>query len=250
MKINILNIGINKIGLEEILAKISEWLSSDGQRYIATVNPEFVLAAQKNEEFKKVLNEADLAICDGAGLVWAGRFLRGEKLIRVTGVDLAEELLHCHIATLSHYQFFLLGGAEGVAQAVKNIFPDSPIVGAQAGGRIDENTYLLDNNDELIRQINAGSANILLVAFGQVKQEMWISKNLAKMPGVKVAIGVGGTFDYLSGKVKRAPETWRRLGLEWLYRLMREPRRFGRIWNATIVFGWRIIKQKFLISNF
>lgn len=237
MKIEILGVNLDQIKFSDILEKISAWQKSGGQHFIATVNAEFIVAAQKDYAFKEVLNRADLAICDGMGPAMAA-FFRGQKLWRVSGADLAQKLLEN-----PDNKIYLLGGREGITQAVAKKYPGS-VVGAESGGRIDEKTYLLENNDEVISHINQSRAEILLVAFGQVKQEMWIDKSLPRLSNIKVAMGVGGTLDYLSGQAKRAPKIFRLLGLEWLFRLMREPRRVKRIYNATVKFIWLFITKK------
>ena len=237
MKINILDVWVDVISLDGVLQKINQWLADNGQYYIVTPNPEFVVAAQKNKEFKDALNGAGLAISDGVGLIWAS----GGKLKRVTGVELVEELFKIKN---QNYKFYLLGGEEGIAAAVKQKYQEANIVGAQSGGRLNTEDWLLENNETVINSVNNSGANIILVAFGQVKQEMWMVNNLAKLSNIKVAIGVGGTFDYLSGKIKRAPAWLRKLGLEWLYRLFKQPRRFGRIWNAIVAFNWLLIKKR------
>lgn len=241
----ILDIKIDQIDLLGVIKTICGWLcdSAASQNIIATVNPEFVVEGQKNSAFKSVINSAAISTCDGVGLIWASRFLGGEKLIRVTGVELSEKLIRGNCAGAKVY---LLGGREGVAKAVYEKYEPSAIVGYDDGGKLisSDDSWTLENNAEAIDKINKSGANIILVAFGQMKQEMWIRDNLVKMPRVKVAIGVGGTFDYLAGTVKRAPGLFRRLGLEWLYRLFREPKRWRRIWNATAVFGWLVISEK------
>ena len=109
--------------------------------------------------------------------------------------------------------------------------------------------YDPDANEQIINNINNSGADILFVAFGHNKQEKWIYENLAKMPSVKIAMGVGGAFDYISGKIKRAPCWMRKIGLEWMYRLMRQPQRIIRIFNATLKFIWLFIRYKFTINN-
>lgn len=112
-----------------------------------------------------------------------------------------------------------------------------------------EEGVLVNGDDSTIQQINQSNPEILFVAFGMGKQEKWIYENLAKMPNIKIAMGVGGSFDFISGHIKRAPLFMRRLGLEWLYRLIQEPQRFKRIFNATVKFTYLVLKSKFLISN-
>lgn len=242
MKVEILGVNISNITIAETLEQINEMLSGSEGNLIATVNPEFVLASQKDIEFKNVLNSAAIATADGTGIIWAGKLLKKIKLIRVTGVDLCLELLK---GKCPEAKIFLLGGASGVAETVKAKYPDTWIVGAESGGELVEATWELEDNQAVIDQINSSGANLLLVAFGQVRQEMWIAKNLDKLQNIRVAIGIGGTFDYLSGKIKRAPQFLRAIGLEWLFRLIKEPKRWRRIWNATVKFPLLIMKEKF-----
>ncbi|MFA6593990.1 MAG: WecB/TagA/CpsF family glycosyltransferase [Candidatus Buchananbacteria bacterium] len=238
---NILGIKIDELSEVEVLTKIGEWLTAEGQRQIATVNPEFVVAAQSNSEFKNLLNRIALNTCDGFGLVLAARLFHRRRLPRVTGADLSGNLLK---GKLPSAKIYLLGGAPGVAEAIRTKFVFNGIVGAEDGGKINADGKILEDNGAVIARINSSGANILLVAFGQVKQETWIAENLPWLPGIKVAIGVGGTFDFLTGRVPRAPEWMRSIGLEWLYRLIKEPKRFGRIWRATAVFSWLALKEK------
>lgn len=237
----ILGIKIDELNETQVLTKIGEWLDNSGGHQIATVNPEFAVTAQEDHEFKRLLNQTVLNTCDGFGLVLAAKLLSGKKLPRVTGADLSRKLLE---GALPQAKIYLLGGAPGVAEAVRTKFVFNGIVGAEDGGTISANSKTLEDNGAVLARINSSGANILLVAFGQVKQEIWIAENLPWLPGVKVAIGVGGTFDFLAGLVPRAPQWLRSLGLEWLYRLIKEPRRLGRIWRATAVFGWLVIKEK------
>ncbi|MEK7072733.1 MAG: WecB/TagA/CpsF family glycosyltransferase [Patescibacteria group bacterium] len=230
MVISILGVRIDNVNLAESLKKIDDFLNSSSQHYITTVNPEFLVEAQKNEKFKEILNGSSLSICDGFGLVLASK----GKLQRVTGVDLSDHLLS---GQLGAAKIFLLGGAGESAKSLMAQYPQT-VLGAATGGIVNKNNWLLDNNEIIISKIKASGANILLVGFGQVKQEMWIHNNLDKLPRIKVAMGVGGTFDYLSGHIKRAPKFLRSIGLEWLFRLFIQPQRIGRIFNATVKFLW------------
>jgi N-acetylglucosaminyldiphosphoundecaprenol N-acetyl-beta-D-mannosaminyltransferase len=234
MKKEILGVKIDQVYLGDVINNISDFLQSKEQHYIVTVNPEFIVEAQKNNDFKKVLNNASVATCDGFGL----SLVSGFKLKRVTGVDLSQDLLD-----KKWLKIFLLGGDENSAKKVRENNPTT-VVGSERGGKIDKKTWKLSDNKEIIEKINKSEANILLVGFGQVKQEMWIDKNLSKMPNIKVAIGVGGTFDYLSGNIRRAPGWMRNIGLEWLFRLISQPTRITRIFNATVKFLWLFIFKK------
>lgn len=229
----ILGIKIDELSKDQVLAKISLFLKSDNFHQITTVNPEFILAAQKDEEFKKVLNDADLSVPDGVGLKFAGQYI-GE---RITGVDLTWEL--AKIASDNNYSMFLLGAKEGVAQKtadkLKSKYPKLKIAGCYAG---------TPNEKGIVKRINDANAKILLVAFGAPKQDKFISNNKTSL-NVKLAMGVGGTFDYIAKIIPRAPKWMRSLGLEWLYRLFRQPSRLGRIFNAVIKFPILIIFSRF-----
>lgn len=215
---DIFGVGINDVSLEEAVGQVVGWVGNPEQKkhYIVTPNPEFIITAQKDLEFKKVLNQADLSIPDGAGLKLA-------DIVNTTpGVDLMERL--CKASADLGFTIGLLGGrdrvAEKAAECLKKKYPGLKVVFADNGGDVD-------NNGNVWVDPCVNPCEILFVAFGAVKQEKWISKNLDKLP-VKVAMGVGGAFDYLSGEVKRAPKLMRNLGLEWLFRLILQPWRIKR----------------------
>jgi len=262
-KVKILGIGVNLIFLKNTLSLVEKWVKHNKQYQITTPNPEQIVLAQKNLEFKKVLNNADLAVPDGIGIVLAARFLKSKKqkakskntiqnskirdseysqIYRVSGTDLMLEL--CKLAAKKKWRVFLLGGKGGVAKAaykklrITYYLPDSLQTQLRRSGhgglRI---TYYKGAKDikneaagerrEAIKKINQFRPHILFVAYGAPWQELWIAKNLPKLK-VKVAMGVGGAFDYISGRVPRAPKWLRKAGLEWLYRLAREPWRLKR----------------------
>ncbi|MEI6627391.1 MAG: WecB/TagA/CpsF family glycosyltransferase [bacterium] len=228
--IQLLGVKIDGPSKVEALFFIDQAIRQEKQNLIVTVNPEFLVAGVNNPDFRKLLNEADLSLCDGAGI----KLFAGNKVYRVTGVDLVEELLEVS-AIDKTYKIFLLGGLANSTGLLLKKYPRANIVGHNTAGKID-NFGNLSNNKEILNQINGSGANIVLVAFGQIKQENWIKKNLSLMPIIKVGIGVGGTFDYLSGNIQRAPKWLRNIGLEWLFRLFKQPKRFGRIISAIIIF--------------
>ena len=242
MKINILDVQIDSITLTEVLQKIQEFLKSRHQHFIVTPNPEFIVAAQTDAEFKKILNYADIAVPDGAGIMLAA-WLAGSPLkARITGNDLVWKL--AKLSEQKNCTLYFLGGQNDVAkiavQEIKKIHPDCKIAGAESGGVIDPK----NPNPALMARINRAKPDILLIALGQIKQEKFIYYNLDKLPSVKIAVGVGGVFDYISGTVPRAPKWLRQIGLEWLYRLISQPARWRRIYNAVIVFPWIVIKKR------
>lgn len=244
--INILGIEIDNLSLEEVLNKIKRYLTakSGQQHYLVTVNPEFIVVAQKDEEFKQILNQAGLAVADGFGLILASKLKKQPLRRKITGVDLIWHL--AKLAEQNSYSIFLLGAAKGIAakaaEKLKVKYPRLAIA-SESGGEVVVHPKI--ENLDILRKINNYKPDILLVALGQVKQEKWIKYNLQKLPSVKLAVGVGGSFDFISGKIKRAPKWLRKIGLEWFWRLLRQPRRFKRIYTAVIKFSWlALIKKK------
>lgn len=190
---------------------------------VATVNPEFVMLARRDPEFRRVLCSAALRLADGWGVVWALR-RRGRQATRVAGADLVPRLAAA--AARRGYRLYLLGAGPGVAEEaaarLQDQHPDLRVVGAEPGSPRPE-----DDQAQTDR-IRAAAADLVLVAYGAPRQELWIARNAGRM-GAGAAIGVGGTFDYLAGRVRRAPAAWRRLHGEWAWRLLREPWRARRM---------------------
>lgn len=266
MKIEILGVKIDNLSLQEVLEKIEQFLNSKFQHYIVTPNPEFLVLAQKDKNFKEILNYADIAIADGIGLIYAAKFLKKPILQKITGTDLMWQI--CELVEHKNCSIYLLGAEEGIAkktaEVLKENFSKLKIVGTESGGQVEVSsreqitpsppTPLPEGEGgrlrrpgegiDIIKNINQAKPKILFVAFGQIKQEKWIFYNLDKLPSVKLAMGVGGAFDYISGNIKRAPKILQTLGLEWLYRLIQEPRRWKRIFKAVIVFPLLVLKQK------
>jgi N-acetylglucosaminyldiphosphoundecaprenol N-acetyl-beta-D-mannosaminyltransferase len=233
----VLGVPIDALTFQEALARFRMFLTDEKQHHIATPNPEMLIEAQRNPLFHRVLQETSLNLADGTGLLWASR-LKGHPLPeRVTGTDMMKAL--CMEKDLP--PVFLLGAAFGIAEKVGEILrgqnPSLVIAGTWSGFPDEE------QEGDIVHRINASGAHILFVAFGAPKQELWIHRNLTKLPSVHLAMGVGGAFDFIAGKQKRAPVWMQSLGLEWLYRLMKEPRRVKRIWNAVVVFPILVMKR-------
>ena len=191
---------------------------------IVTVNTEFVMAAQKNIEFRQTINNAALVVADGIGVVWATRFVGFPTPERITGTDTLVAL--AKRCAERGYRLYLLGAAPGVAEqtgvCLQALAPGLQIAGTYAG------TPALAEEDAIIERIHAANTDVLCVAYGAPSQELWIYRNLPRLPAA-VAIGVGGAYDFLSGRQRRAPRAMQRIGLEWLYRLYREPWRWKRM---------------------
>ncbi len=191
---------------------------------IVTVNTEFVMAAQKNIEFCQAINNAALVVADGIGVVWATRFVGFPTPERITGTDTLVAL--AKRCAERGYRLYLLGAAPGVAEqtgvCLQALAPGLQIAGTYAG------TPALAEENAIIERIHAANTDVLCVAYGAPSQELWIYRNLPRLPAA-VAIGVGGAYDFLSGRQRRAPRAMQRIGLEWLYRFYREPWRWKRM---------------------
>jgi N-acetylglucosaminyldiphosphoundecaprenol N-acetyl-beta-D-mannosaminyltransferase len=247
MRIRILDIPIDGVTRQEALDRVEEYLEKPGQRLITTPNPEMLVEAAKDARFREALQKADLAIPDGNGLLLAAR-MRGKRLPeRVTGTDLVDDI--AGLAARRGDKVFLLGAAPGVAteaaEALTKKYPGLIVAGAESGGQVerDQAGIPMIDDHELVKLIRA-EPDILFVAFGHGKQEEWILEHLSRLPTVRVAMGVGGAFDFIAGRVRRAPAFMRRLRLEWLWRLILQPRRLKRIWNAVFVFLCLVLREK------
>lgn len=236
--ITLLNIRIDDVTYADALARIETFLREPGLHHIATVNPEFVVLAQTNPEFMRVLNATSLNVPDGVGLLWAARQLGTPFRERVAGQDLMDRI--CALATERGERVFLLGAREGIAeraaQTLAAKYPRLQIAGCYAGSPARE------EEDAIVKRVNEAGTRILFVAYGPPKQEMWIARNASRLTTVTLAMGVGGTFDTLAGIVPRAPHWMRDAGFEWTYRLLREPRRIKRQ-LAIPYFMWLIVTR-------
>ncbi len=225
--VRILGLPVHDLTLPELVDRVRAWVRAEPDRLhqIVTLNPEMVMAARRLPEFRATIERADLVTADGVGIVLAARLLGRPLRGRVTGVDLVEALAAAGDPELA---LFLLGAAPGVAErAARRLETRSPgcrIAGVWAGSPRPE-----ESGPSLARIAETRPA-VLLVAYGAPAQELWIARHRSELEraGVVVAVGVGGAFDYLAGVVPRAPRPLRRLGLEWLYRLIRQPWRWRR----------------------
>lgn len=241
--LSILGVRFDLVGFSEAVDLARVWLKEKGdeQRYIVTPNPEFAVEAKKDVEFRHILNNADLSVADGRGIQFAARFLGKPIPERISGVDFMFEL--CQEFAELNIPIFLLGGGAGVAAKTAAVlqkkFPRLRVVGMFSGNGSPEGDI------ETVSMVNHTSAQVVFVAFGAPKQEKWITRNLHKLPNVRLAMGIGGSFDYISGSVSRAPKFVRQIGLEWLWRLIREPQRLPRIFRAVIIFPFHVVRSKF-----
>lgn len=236
----ILGIKLSDLTYQQLLFEIEKGVEKKTKRYIVTPNPEIILAALKDENLKNIINSADFSLADGFGLKLAG-LLKNEKIIRITGSDLSLKILA--LAQEKNYKVAIiiwekgLSSREEVKEALNQKYPK--LVGA-----VYKSARVSTLDKELIKEINEFAPTILFVALGFPEQEKVIAENLADLKTVKLALGVGGTFDFITKKARRAPKLLRYLGLEWLWRLIIQPKRIKRIWRATVVFIYKVLTYK------
>lgn len=285
--ITILDVTIHPLTKKELLKKIIFFLKDGQQHYIVTTNSEFLALANRDAKFKKILNLADLSVADGSGIIWASHFLdrpvevskafplkqqkiyrrrkiRNQALFtlawaffnprsiytkipeRLSGSDVVLDI--CQILSENDFSLYILGGEGETPVAAKfaleKMYPDLIISGIKGGFPKDSIP-----DDVLVESVNKAKPDVLFVALGHPHQEKWIFNNLDKMPSVRLAIGVGGSMDFISGKLKRAPLFMRKLNSEWLFRLIQEPRRWRRIKTAVYEFPKMVYREKIFKSE-
>ena len=222
--VRVLGVPVDIVTESETLRFVAEAVEGRHVRQIVTVNAEFVMRARQDANFRHVLEKADLRTPDGTGVVWAAR-RRGKHVpARVGGSDLIWTISE-QAARLGHRVFFLGGApgvAEGTARRLAACYPGLIVAGTFEGSPRSE-----DSRDQ-VAEIRRSKPDVLFVAFGAPQQDEWIATHI-ELLGVPLAIGVGGSFDYVVGRARRAPEWMGTFGVEWLFRLLRQPRRWRRM---------------------
>jgi N-acetylglucosaminyldiphosphoundecaprenol N-acetyl-beta-D-mannosaminyltransferase len=223
-RIHLLGVPISRVTGGEALERIREFIRSREPHLVVTADSSAVVIASEDEEFRRIVNAADLVTPDSTGILWAARRLGFPLPERVSGVDLAERV--CALSPLHDYSVFFYGAAPGVAEAAAaNLsarYPGLRVVGTAHG-------FLAEAEQEsLLARIEAARPDVLLVALGIPRQEKWIHRHMQRLR-VPVSIGVGGSFDVFAGNVARAPAWMQRRGLEWAYRLIKNPRKISKV---------------------
>ncbi|MCS7251469.1 MAG: WecB/TagA/CpsF family glycosyltransferase [Thermoflexus sp.] len=220
----ILGVRVHDVTMGEALRIVEAFLARGQPAQICTVNPEFVMRARRDPAFFRTLENASLNVPDGVGLLWAGRILKQPLRERVPGVELMEAL--AARAAERGWRVFLLGAAAGVADRAAAVlqarYPGLVVAGTFAGSPRPEDAPVI------LERLRKARPNLLFVAYGAPQQDLWIARHQPEL-GVPVAMGVGGAFDFIAGMVPRAPRWMREAGLEWLYRLIRQPWRWRRM---------------------
>jgi len=231
--VQLLGVRVDNVTWASLDEYFRQSLKGTSPQQVVTVNGEHILAASHEARHREVINNAHLVVPDSTNVLWASR-LKGRGLAQKTpGVDIVLHL--AQIAAETGASLFLLGSRPGIAQRAADKlqaqFPDLKIAGVSSADPAEP---------YLSKRIRDARADIVLVAYGAPKQEYWTAEH-KKETGAKILVGVGGTFDILAGVLPRAPQLWRYLQLEWLWRLILQPSRIGRIWNAVVVFPFKVV---------
>lgn len=233
--INILGVNISTLTMQQTVKKALSFLEDDKNHVVFTPNSEIIYEAYKNKDFADILNSSDINTADGIGVVYASKILKQPLAERVAGFDFLNELIKA--AAPLNKRVFLFGSKPGVAQkageTLEKKYPGIVICGMRNG------YFKEEESEQIANQIKESGADIVLVCLGAPKQEKWIYK-YKDMVGAKIIMGAGGSLDVLAGTVERAPEKWQKLGLEWAYRLKKEPKRIMRM-TALPKFGFTVL---------
>ena len=228
MRTDILGVGFDDLTLEEAAAAGASLVEDQGFHYAVTPNPEFLLAARKDQPFRQALLDADLVLADGVGVVYSAKLLGRPLKGRVPGIEFAQALMGW--MAKHGKRLFLLGAKPGVAElAAANLrdrYPGLILCGTHDG--------YFKEDEPVVQAIRESGADVVFVCLGAPKQEFWMVEH-GPATGAHLMVGLGGSLDVFAGVVDRAPEGFQKLGLEWLYRLMKEPKRFGRMAKLPLV---------------
>lgn len=223
-RINIHGVKIHNVSMQEAVETVLNWVSGSSIHAVYTPNAEIIMQAQRNTDLKNILNEAGLLIPDGAGVILGAKMLKTPLKEKVSGIDLIKNLFKASAG--KNISYYILGGKPGVAEmAAVNIMSDYGKVNIKG---YTHGYFSAEEEDALIENINRLKPDVLIVGLGVPRQEIWIDQNMYRL-NCKVCIGVGGSIDVLAGTVALAPEIMRKAGLEWLFRLVREPKRYKRM---------------------
>lgn len=240
---DLLGVRVDDVTWSETLDWVARFVEQDSPHLIVTLNPEILMKARAEPDFRAIVDGAALVLPDGIGLLWAARILGQRLRERVTGSGLVPRL--STLAAERGWRVFFLGAAPGVAEEaaarLEAANPGLMVAGTYAGSPDPA------KDDTLVAQVKAAAPQVLFVAYGAPRQERWIARNTERL-GVPVMVGVGGALDFVAGVAQRAPVWVRRLGLEWLHRLLREPWRWRRqlvLWRfAALVWHQRLTRAR------
>ena len=242
-RVNILGVKVDMVTIERASEVIMDFFNEDRLHTVFTPNSEIIMAAYRDSEFCEMLNDADLLTADGIGVVYASKILRKPISERAAGYDIARKVLEK--MNYTDHKLFLFGGKPGVAEMAREnllkTYPELQIVGLRDG------YFKSEDEEDIVNEINNSGADIVFVCLGAPKQEKWINAHKNELK-VRVAMGIGGSLDVFAGTAQRAPEFFCKFGLEWFYRLMKEPWRAKRMTDlpkfaATVMAKGKKFKQ-------
>ncbi len=220
----ILGVKVHCIEMDSALQRLNEFIEQRMPRHIVTADASMLVMAREDAELRSIIEHAALVTPDSYGILWAAHRLRAPMRERVSGVDIVEHL--CALSPQKGYRIFFFGAAPGVAELaaerMRTLYPGASIVGTRCG------FFTPEELPAILQEIRAAQPHVLCVAMGIPKQEKWIAAHMAELQ-VPVSIGVGGTLDVLSGTVRRAPRLFQKLRLEWLWRLLSNPKKIGKV---------------------
>lgn len=236
-KVNILGVKVDMVTIPEAADRIMGFLQEDGMHDVYTPNSEIIMTAYKDKEFAYILNNASMLTADGIGVVYASRILKKPIKERAAGYDIACKVLEK--INYTDHSLFLFGGKPGVAETaekkLKEKYPGLKIAGTRNG------YFKEEDENAIVEEINNSGADIIFVCLGAPKQEKWINAHKDELK-TRVAMGIGGSLDVFAGTAERAPDIFCKTGLEWFYRLCKEPWRAGRMMQLP-VFGMTVIAK-------
>jgi N-acetylglucosaminyldiphosphoundecaprenol N-acetyl-beta-D-mannosaminyltransferase len=237
-RIELLGVTIHRVDMDEVLSAVRHYVADGASHILVTADSYGLVLAQSDADFREIINRADLVTPDSSGILMGARWLGTALKDRVSGIDIAVRV--CEMAAEEGFSIFLLGAAPGVAElAAENLkrrYPGLTIAGTHHGYFSDDKT------PAIVDQIRKSGAQVLFVALGIPKQEKWISDNLEDLR-VGLAMGIGGSLDVISGRIKRAPVWMQRHGLEWVYRLSKDPRKISKV-SSLPIYLWLLLKEK------
>lgn len=241
MKQKFFNLQMDVMDVQEVMKRCENFFSSPKAHTIFFLNAHCFNVAQKNPDYHHALNQADLLLNDGIGLEIASRLSPFRFKENLNGTDLIPKILH--LASVNQKKIFLLGGEEGVvtraAEKIKEQNPEAHIAGHHSG------FFSQEQEQDVIEKIRVSGARILVIGMGVPKQELWAHRNKELLKSVNIIIAGGAVLDFISGKVNRAPAWIRKIHMEWVFRLMMEPRRmWKRYLVGNVVFFWNILRIK------
>jgi len=239
VRIEVLGVGFDDLTMDQVVGRALDAIADRAGGYVVTPNPEIVWLCRKNPDLERIVNAAELVLADGVGITLGAKILRRPLRARLPGIDFATYLLE-EMAQRGR-SVFLYGAKPGIAkragQALMAQYPGLKIAGTADG---------YGEDGPVIDAIRAAEPDLLLVCLGAPKQEIWMAAHKGQL-GAGLMVGLGGALDVFAGTAERAPVRWRKLGLEWLYRLMKEPRRIGRMMRLPLFLlavVWQRIRRR------